>query len=313
MRTVQMRSCVAVIAISLPLAACASFSGMPEPVVPTHVATAIPAHYLPPEAIRRFYSNDPALRDEMSQQAWRNAVVLVRMAAADARYQQFRGNLSREMRGANFGIETTILALSAVGTISGQELANALAAGVAALTGARASFQREVYFERTLPALIAGMEVARLEAATRILSNLARGVTDYPMERALLDALAYERSASLDEAIQRVTVQAAAEVQRAQQIYEDLENQVGIIESGARPLVSRIRDNIHALVNANDDVAIGKVMARLGLPRNGTLGAQGTQILLAVGRMTTSQRDQFVEDMRAQLVELGQETSGGGQ
>lgn len=312
MRTVQMRRWVVVIAMSLPLAACASFSGMPEPVVPTNVATAIPANYLPAEAIRRFYSNTDGLRDGMSQKQWRNAVVLVRMAAADARYQQFRGNLSREMRGANFGIETTILALSAVGTVSGQELANVLAAGVAALTGARASLQREVYFERTLPALIAGMEVARLEVATRILSNLAREVTDYPMERALLDALAYERAASLDEAIQRVTVQAAGEVQRAQQIYEDLGNQVGIIGPVDRPLVSRIRDNVHAFVNANDDAAIGKIMARLGLPRNGTLNAQGTQILLAVGRMTTPEREQFVEDMRAQQVELGRESGGGG-
>jgi hypothetical protein len=320
MRPAEARACATVLcrvtrllALSplMLLGACASFSGMPDPVVRTDVATEIPAAYLPVEAMRRYYSSDPADRDNRSPEQWRNSVVLIRMAAADARYEQFRRNLSREMRGANFGIDSTVLGLSAIGTVSGQGLANALAAAVAALTGARASLSREVYFERTLPALIAGMEVARLEVATRILSNLGRPGTEYPIERAMLDALAYERSASLDEAIQRVTVQAAGAVERQQQIYNDLQEQVGIIGAAQRPLVSRIRDNIHALVNAPDDVAIGKIMARLGLPRNGDLQAQGTAALLAIGRMTVPERERFVEDMRAQQVELGQAPSGG--
>lgn len=284
---------------------------MPEPVVSADAATAIPARYLPVEAVRRFYSVDPDEREGMSRLQWRNSVVLIRMAAADARYMEFRQNLSQEVRGANFGIEATVLGLSAVGTVSGERLANILAAGVAALTGARASLSREVYFERTLPALIAGMEVSRLEIATRILSNLGRPETEYPIERAILDALAYERAPSLDEAIQRVTVQAAAEVDRQQQIYNDLQTQVGIIESTARPLVSRIRDNMNALVNANDDAAIGKVMSRLGLPRNGDLQTQSISALLAIGRMTVPERERFVEDMRAQQVELGVDRSGG--
>jgi hypothetical protein len=291
---------------------CASFSGMPEPVISVETATTIPQNYLPAEAGRRFYSPNPADRENLSPEQWRNTVVLVRMAAADARYQDFRQNLSQEIRGANFGIEATVLGLSAVGTVSGQGLANALAAAVAALTGARASLSREVYFERTLPALIAGMEVSRLEIATRILSNLGRPANQYSIERAMLDALAYERAASLDEAIQRVTVQAAGEVQRQQQIYEDLENQVGIIGSTERPLVSRIRDNINALVNANDDAAIAKIMARLGLPRNGDLQAQSTAALLAIGRLSVEERTRFVEDMRAQQVELGRAAGSGG-
>lgn len=292
------------------LGACASFTGMPQPVVNVDVATAIPERFLPQQAIQRFYGSD-ADRDGMTPEQWRNTVVLIRMAAADARYQEFRGSLSREVRGSNFGIEATTLGLSAVGTVSGERLANILAAAVSALTGARASLSREVYFERTLPALIAGMEVSRLEVATRILSNLGRSANDYPIERAMLDALAYERAPSLDDAIQRVTVQAAGEVQRQQRIYEDVQEQVGIIGSTERPLVSRIRDSIFALVNQNDDAAIGKIMSRLGLPRNGDLQTQATAALLAIGRMNVADRERFVTDMRAQQVELGQQPGGG--
>ncbi len=290
---------------------------MPEPVIATAEAVQIPDEFMPREALRRYHSDDDGERDGMSPQQWRNAVILVRMGAADARYQEFRINLSQEVRGANFGLESAVLGLSGIATVSGEATANALAAAVAALTGARAALNREVYFERTLPALIAGMEVSRLEIATRILSGLGRPTTEYPLEVGLLDALAYERAASLDQAIQVVTAEAAREASEARQIYSNVARRAGIVPEEALPTTDLIGVNLDALAgraadnDADADRAIGLIMTRLGLPRSGTLDTQIADIASAVSRMSANEMTAFVVAMRGQGVELGQPVSGG--
>jgi len=309
------RSAVMLLLAASAVGGCASFSGMPEPVISVREAVQIPARFRPEEALARYHSNNPARRDGMSPQQWRNAVVLVRMGAADARYHEFRMNLSREVRGANFGIESTILGLSGLGTVSGESTANALAAVVAALTGARAALNREVYFERTLPALIAGMEVSRLEVATRILVGLGKSENDYPLEVALLDALAYERAASLDQAIQIVTAEATREAAEARQIYTSVSQQLGIIPETRFPTMNLIRDNLDALAlratsgDAAAKTAIDSLMTELSLARTANHLNDTVNARLKIGAMDEVQLGAFVAAMRARGVELGRPVS----
>lgn len=251
----------------------------------------------------------------MTPQQWRNAVVLVRMGAADARYHEFRMNLSREVRGANFGLESVVLGLSGLGTVSGEGTANALAAAVAALTGARAALNREVYFERTLPALIAGMEVSRLEIATRIIVGLGKPENDYPLEVALLDALAYERAASLDQAIQIVTAEATREAAEARQIYTSVSQQLGLIPEVLIPTMELIRDNLNALAlraTAGDAAAVTAIdglMTELSLSRTANHLNDTVSARMKIGAMDAAQLGAFVAAMRVRGVELGQPVS----
>lgn len=292
------------------VAGCASFSGMPEPVISTAEAVQIPEKYRPAQAVERYHSASPAQRDQMTPMQWRNAVVLTRMGAADARYHEFRVNLSREVRGANFGIETAVLGLAGVATVSGVETANALAAAIAALTGARASLSREVYFERTLPALIAGMDVSRLEVATRILTGLARPAADYPIEVALMDALAYERAASLDQAIQVVTAEAAEGAADARRIYSNVAQRAGIVPADALPITDLIGANLDRIFSEADggdvqaDAQIAAIMLNLNVARTGTLTEQLRAIAGALTRKSTAELVAFVTAMRAQNVVL---------
>jgi len=307
---------ILVVFLILSLAGCASFSGMPEPVIATAEAVHIPAEFMPREALRRYHAADDSERNGMTPREWRNAVVLVRMGAADARYHEFRINLSREVRGANFGIESTVLGLAGLATVSGEGTANALAAAIAALTGARASLSREVYFERTLPALIAGMEVSRLEIATRVLAGLGRPAAAYPLEVALLDALAYERAPSLDQAIQLVTADAAQEAARARQIYNNVTNQLGVIEEADLPTAEGIRNGLNLLENqaAGGDVtiaaaataAIDQIVDELGLSVASTAsaGEKINAVRIRTLTMTSAERQQFVEAMRGRGVQL---------
>ncbi|HMG47785.1 MAG TPA: hypothetical protein VK614_10030 [Allosphingosinicella sp.] len=284
------------------LSACASFTSMPEPFLPPQ-GTDVPANYYVAKALECFHSPNDTCRNGMSPRQWRDTVVITYMAAADTRYQQFRMGLSREMRGANFGLESSTMVLSAAGTIASQGTANVLAAAVAALTGARASLAREVYFERTIPALGAGMEVARLEVATRILTNLGKSETEYPLEIGILDAFAYGRAPSIDQAIQLVTTQAGAAAAAQHRNYDvAIQNMSGVIVPAARlPQLARVTTQIDGLATGNKTQEMGWVLQGLGLTATGSLEDQAAAANSAVqARARDGTLQAFLDQMKTQ-------------
>lgn len=269
------------------LGACASFSAMPEPVLKTQDVINITSDYPVNRALRLYHAPNDSDREGLSQRHWRDMVVGVYMAAADARYHEFRGNLSREMRGSNFGLDLAVLGLSGAGTVSGEATANVLAAITGALTGTRTALSKDVYFEQALPALVASMEAARIQVATRIHTGLTKPVDEYPLERAITDVLAYERAASLDQAIQRVTVGAAVDVATQQAAFARIERVSATVPAVERPLVERVTNNITALLNrqATDPAAVQslqQVSAAFGVDATKPAAAQAEDAIDAV-------------------------------
>ena len=72
----RFRKCF-VLTAALPLVGCASFSGMPKPVLPVATVTAVPLELQPDHALKTPHA-DP--------RAFRNRVIAVYIAAIDARY-----------------------------------------------------------------------------------------------------------------------------------------------------------------------------------------------------------------------------------
>ncbi len=81
----------------------------------------------------------------------RNRVVASYLMAADAKYDQFRGDLSRNVKGGNVAFDLATLGLTGLALAPGRRLREDLAAGATVIGGARASLNRELYFEKTLP------------------------------------------------------------------------------------------------------------------------------------------------------------------
>lgn len=201
----------------LPLSACASFSGMPRSVLPVATATAIPPELQPNQALKASHA-DP--------RAFRNRVIAVYVAAVDARYAEFRRLLAQEVRGGNLGLDVAALGFGGLGSLA-KGSANELAALTTFITGSRSSLNKELYFEKTLPALVAMMDANRSKARTALLANLGRDIGDYPLELAYADLANYELAASIDGAVQQLTTEAARKAAEEQQksdkeIYQSL-------------------------------------------------------------------------------------------
>lgn len=183
------------------LTSCASFSGMPKAVIPVSTATTMSAD----AGVGKAISDNAALADDDLKRAHRNRIISAYLFAADARYFEFRAAISKDQKGGNFGLDAAILGASGLGAVV-KGAANEFSAAAAALTGTRSSLNREVYFERTLPAIIKTMEANRIKVRAEIVQHLrADDIATYPLEQAFADVTLYQLSTTIDGAIQEVT------------------------------------------------------------------------------------------------------------
>lgn len=249
------------------LGACASFQAHPEPVLNT-TALVASANFNIPGTLIAFGApegNDQP-RAGLSRKEYRNMVVGTLMMAADSRYLQFRRRLASESRGSSLLLDIGILGLSGGASLASEATANALAAGAAGLTGTRAAVSRDVYFDRTIPAMIGIMDAERTRLRTAIMVNLLKPADDYPLAIALSDVAAYENAASLDGAIEILTREAAERAEDARNDYaEEVQSYTGPPEEGVASIRRRIRAHVLTLARANDVGALVTIARNLGL------------------------------------------------
>lgn len=196
----------AMVGLAVPVAGCASFSGMPEPIMPLADAVAIPAEYQRATALETYAEYDGDEKDA-DRREFRNRVVSLYLSVADARYLEFRRAISRDAKGSNFAFDAGVVVLGGIGAVA-KGAANELSAAAAALAGTRGALNKEVYFERTLPAIIATMEANRLRVRGEILLRLRQDAVSYPLEQAFGDITQYQLATTMDGAIQQIATAA---------------------------------------------------------------------------------------------------------
>lgn len=161
------------------------------------------------------------LTDEGRRKSYRNSVIASYLAAADARYLDFLRHLSRQTKGANFGLDLAALGLSSVAAIA-KGAANELSTGAAIATGARGSLNKEIYFDKALPALISAMEARRITVRGEIEQRMRDEDADaYTLEQGFADIMRYQMATTLDGAIQEITSAAGQQEAEAKEFYKD--------------------------------------------------------------------------------------------
>ncbi len=84
----------------------------------------------------------------------------------------------------------------------------ALGAAITGVTGAKVSFDKNAYFAKTLPALVASMQASRKEVLLRIRKGLELGDDKYPLTQALVDLEDYYNAGTIPGAITGITASA---------------------------------------------------------------------------------------------------------
>lgn len=154
-------------------------------------------------------------KGENEQRAYRDYVVHGRLLALDLQYSLFKEAFYREGLLESISVDILGVAVGMAGVVTSgfDAVVSTLSGGI---SGGGASLGKNLYYERTLPALFALMDANRDEVQAEILKGLTEDVAVYPLGRALADLERYLHTGSIPGAIAAVTALAGESTAKAQ-------------------------------------------------------------------------------------------------
>ena len=190
----------------LALTSCAVVRQFPDDPAANSDVSASYQQYFNAEWVTKYEAASGTQRSSL-----RDTIVINRMLAYDVAYATFKTQLLTEGNSINTIGDLIVLALSGVGATTGTATTKAaLAAASAGIVGAKTAISSDLFYQRTLPALIAQMDANRATAKAAILNGLGRPDIDYPLVRAFVDLQQLSDAGSMIGAVGSITGDAAA-------------------------------------------------------------------------------------------------------
>lgn len=188
-------------------------------------------------------------RGGLTRQQYRDAVVYGRLGVIDIRYDQFEKALTGTNNGLSMAADLTVLALNGLGATTGAAATkSALAAASAGVVGGKATINTDLFYQKTLPALITQMEAGRQKQLAIIKTGLTKCVDQYPLQEALNDVQSYYVAGTLPSAVQQVTSTAGASLASSNKDLADLVRGDSFVQGAAAQ--SSLLDRVLGLTSA---------------------------------------------------------------
>jgi hypothetical protein len=192
---------LAVLAGFWPLIACAPLVGYPKDPEDTEATLAALQPYF--NGVKE--AEYAALLDLNARTLKRNEIVLARMRTYDIAFSDFERRLYGDGNEVTLGGDLVGLVLAGLTATTGNAATkSALGAASAGVIGAKAAIDKDLYYQKTIPALLAQMEADRLSALLPITAGLKLSDADYPLIQAYIDLDAYKNAGSIPAAINAV-------------------------------------------------------------------------------------------------------------
>lgn len=144
----------------------------------------------------------------------RDAIVYQRIRVIDRDFFEFANSVRVESTKLSLLTDLAVLGLSGAGATA-PAAAPVLAAVAGGLTGAKEAIDKDTFYEKTMPALLAAMEAQRHEVMVKIETGLAGPIDKYDLNVALTDIESYRRAGSIDGALMQITHDAGETIAKA--------------------------------------------------------------------------------------------------
>ena len=203
-----MSVCLIVTLLVFALAGCASIRGFPErpESASKKLAELQEKFFLPDTNVLEEFEE---LDDSTEKRKYRDKVVYGRLLALDMQFSLFKEAIYEEGVFSNLSFDILGVAVGVAGAItSGADASRILSALSGGISGAGTAIDKNLYYERTLPALIALMDANREKIRAEILRGLTQSVVAYPLGFALADLELYLQAGSIPGAVAAVTATA---------------------------------------------------------------------------------------------------------
>lgn len=141
----------------------------------------------------------------------RNKFIASRLVITNIEYLKFIKSLSAEETQIHSATDMLVLTLDVVSAAVIPVNTKSILSGLSAIAGGvRLSIDKNVYYEKTMSALISSMNAQRKEVLSKLLSGATRTLKGYPFEQALSDINDYYLAGTIQGAL--AAIQSAAAV-----------------------------------------------------------------------------------------------------
>jgi hypothetical protein len=166
------------------------------------------AKYKEATSIAEFYKNP--------SEAARNEFVTGRLVMMNIRYIEFIRTMTREKQLLDAATDILLVSLNLTGAGISGETAKTIFSSLAAGIGAsKIAVDKNFYYEKTVPALVASMNAERAAVLEGITANLKKPLTLYPFTDAVTDVQRYYEAGTLLGAINSIQRDAASKQAKA--------------------------------------------------------------------------------------------------
>jgi hypothetical protein len=203
----------------LALSACDSIQGYPQDPENSSAVIASLSSYFDPSWDEKYdLSADPNQR-----RSYRDVIVLSHMRAYDIEFDNFERGLYGQGNSIAVAGSLATITMGAVGGVAGAAVTKAaLNSASSAVTGAEGAISKELYYQRTLPALITQMEANRTMVKASILKGIKQIDADYPLVQAYVDLESLKNAGGVPLAIANAAKDASDNKAQADDILSNI-------------------------------------------------------------------------------------------
>jgi hypothetical protein len=197
--------------------------------------------------------------------------VNARVRAIDLQFNAFQQDLSRQGVGVGIATDWVGLALNAAGALVSSAAnvagtlvsgtAQALSATAAGLGGVGTSIDQKVFFDTTMPTLLATMVAQRKGVLVRIRAGLTHAIDAYPLTLALNDLDRYYQAGTIPGALSAIADTAGATATKAEAHLERL-----VVLTPVPAVLQGRRAQAAAVVHTLDQRQLDALARALDLP-----------------------------------------------
>jgi hypothetical protein len=194
------------------LSSCASIQGYPADPEATNKTLVKLAPYFDGTEEAQY----AALSDADARTKKRNEIVFARMRGYDIEFSSYERQLYGFSNSVSVGTDLIGLTLGGLtATVGSAATKAALGAASAGVLGANTAINKDLYFQKTIPALIAQMEANRAKKLLVIFQGLAQPDAKYSLMIAYSDLDSYKNAGGIPDAIGSITQDASNAKQTA--------------------------------------------------------------------------------------------------
>lgn len=203
------------------LCGCQSLEGYPRPLESREEALSLVRDDIQPAAVNAYASIAAEAQSGSRDQrltAKRDQIVRARLYAIDVNYDDFVRGLTGQQKTFAIGADLVSAGLTGAATLAKSATTKThLTTYASAALGVRSTVDKELFYSKTLPAVVTQMDASRKTVLAKIAEGLAQSNAAYPLTAALADLQDYYTAGTLNGALNQISKDAGVKNAAAQQ------------------------------------------------------------------------------------------------